>query len=79
MEIPRICYSVREAAEAMGISEWLMREECRLNHIYSFKIGGRLLIPVWALENLAGKSKPLESEPEEDEPGVRSWKVNEET
>ena len=64
MEISRICYSVREAAEAMGISEWLMREECRQKNIYSIKIGGRTLVPVWALEHLAGKPKLSEDEPE---------------
>ncbi len=69
MEIPRICYSIREAAEAMGISEWLMREECRQNNIFSVKIGGRTLVPLWALEKLAGKPEPPEGEPEEGEPG----------
>ena len=69
MEIPRICYSMREAAEAMGISEWLMREECRQKNIHSIKIGGRTLVPVWALEDLASKPKPREDEPEEGESG----------
>ena len=70
MEIPRICYSVREAAAALGISEWLMREECRQNKIFSIKVGGRTLVPLWALEQRAGKAQHPEDEPEEGEPGL---------
>ena len=76
MGVPRICYSVREAAEALGISEWLVREECRQNNIFSVKIGGRTVIPLWALEKLIGKPEPSEDEMEEDEHGTLSRKVD---
>ena len=41
----RLAYTVKEAATALGVSEWMVREEIRQQHIYSVKMGARLLIP----------------------------------
>ena len=50
MEIRRYALSVSEAAQALGVSEWLVREECRKGNLCHIRIGGRIGIPVWALE-----------------------------
>ncbi|MCY4554890.1 MAG: helix-turn-helix domain-containing protein [Chloroflexi bacterium] len=52
----RMAYTVREAATALGVSEWMVREEINQKRIYSIKMGARLLIPRWALEERLGKS-----------------------
>ena len=46
----KLAYSVKEAAEALGISIWLMKEEIYSGRIYHTKVGTRVLIPRWALE-----------------------------
>lgn len=50
----RLAYTVKEAATALGVSEWMVREEIRQQRIYSVKMGARLLIPRWALEERLG-------------------------
>ncbi len=50
----RLAYTVKEAAEALGVSEWMVREEIRQHRIYSVKMGARLLIPRRALEERLG-------------------------
>ena len=52
----RMAYTVREAATALGVSEWMVREEINQKRIYSIKMGTRLLIPRWALEQRLGMS-----------------------
>ncbi|MXZ91783.1 MAG: helix-turn-helix domain-containing protein [Chloroflexi bacterium] len=52
MENQRLAYSVAEAAEALGVSQWLMREACRLRQVHSFRVGRRILIPRDALQQL---------------------------
>lgn len=54
MEAPILALSVREAARALGVSEWLIREECRRGRLFHIYIGGRIVIPVWALEEYVG-------------------------
>ena len=49
----RITYSVREAAAALGVSEWMVREEIRCGRIESIRMGTRILIPRQVLERLA--------------------------
>ena len=51
----RLAYSVREAAEILGASEWLIREQCRQNKIGHTKVGGRTLISARSLEDLIGR------------------------
>ena len=46
----RLAYTVKEAAAALGVSEWMVREEIRQQRIHSVKMGARLLIPRWALD-----------------------------
>ena len=41
----RITYSVKEAAAALGVSEWIVREEIRVGRIDSVRFGARILIP----------------------------------
>ena len=53
----RITYSVKEAAAALGVSEWMVREEIRVGRIDSVRFGARILIPRQALERLAGNSE----------------------
>ncbi len=50
----RLAYTVKEAAAALGVSEWMVREEINQKRIYSVKMGARLLIPRWALEERLG-------------------------
>ena len=50
----RLAYTVKEAAAALGVSEWMVREEINQQRIYSVKMGARLLIPRWALEERLG-------------------------
>ena len=52
----RITYSVKEAAAALGVSEWMVREEIRVGRIDSVRFGARILIPRQALERLLGNS-----------------------
>ena len=49
----RITYTVKEAAAALGVSEWMVREEIRSGRIESIRLGTRILIPRHALERLA--------------------------
>ena len=52
----RITYSVKEAAAALGVSEWMVREE-NPRWTYRFvRFGARILIPRQALERLLGNS-----------------------
>ena len=52
--VAKLLYSVEEAAYALGIrkrkAEELIARGPDYGGIYSMKIGGRRLIPVWALE-----------------------------
>ena len=48
----RLAYSVKEAAEALGVSEWTIREEIYRKRIFAVNLGRRLIIPRWALEDL---------------------------
>ena len=65
MEVRRYALSVREAAEALSVSEWLIREECRRGRLYHIRIGGRIVIPVWALEEYIGMPLPMRTESRE--------------
>ena len=54
MGVRQYALAVREAAEALGVSGWLIREECRTGRLFSIKVRGRIVIPVWALEEYIG-------------------------
>ena len=43
-------YSVSEAAEVLGVSEWLVREAIRRGEIYCTRIGTRIIIPAAAID-----------------------------
>ena len=53
----RLTYSVKEAAAALGVSEWMVREEIRVGCIDSVRFGARILIPRQALERLVVDSR----------------------
>lgn len=50
----RLAYSVAEAAEALSISQALLKEEIYQGRIQHVKMGRRTLIPRWALEQRLG-------------------------
>ena len=52
MKTERLTYSVKEAAAALGVSEWMVREELRTGRIDSVRLGSRILIPRRELERL---------------------------
>ena len=58
-------YSISEAAEALGIGASLMKEELYSGRVFYTKIGKRVVIPRWALEErLARPEPPAEVRPE---------------
>ena len=52
MKTERLAYSVKETAAALGVSEWMVREELRTGRIDSVRLGSRILIPHRELERL---------------------------
>lgn len=46
--------TVREAAQVLGISETLVRRSINAGELAAAKIGGRIIIPVSAVEALIG-------------------------
>ena len=52
MEHPRLAYTVAEAADALRVSAWLVREQCRSGRLRHIRIGQRIVIPRQALEEL---------------------------
>ena len=61
--VARIAYSVREVAQMLGVSAHLVYEEVRTHRIASVRIGGRIVIPHWAVEQrvigIAGLPEPV--------------------
>ena len=53
-----LAYNVKAAAAALRISEWLMRKELRQHKVCHTKVGTRLVIPRWALEERLGRPEP---------------------
>ena len=54
MEVRRYALTIRETAEALGVSEWLIREECKRGRLIHKYMGNRIVIPVWAVEEYVG-------------------------
>ena len=46
----KLAYSVKEAAEMLSISPWLLKEQIDQGRIQSVKIGRRRVVPHWVLE-----------------------------
>ncbi len=46
----KLGFTVREAADSLGISVWKLKEEMYQGRIRYIKIGRRVVIPRWALE-----------------------------
>ena len=57
MKTERLAYSVKEASAALGVSEWIVREEIRTGRIASVRLGSRILIPRRELERLVNPSE----------------------
>lgn len=60
-KLVRQAYSVREAAEVLGVSSWLVRQACREGTIDSIRMRGRILIPRRALQEFLGMGGSCES------------------
>ena len=60
----RLAYSVKEAAAALGVSEWKVREAIYQKQLRAVKLGRRTLIPREALDKLLSEpdSPPGENE-----------------
>ncbi len=58
----KLAYSIAEAAGAMSLSEWTVREMCYRGEIASRKVGRRRIIARWALDEFLGVPTP-EPEP----------------
>ena len=50
MDDSKLGYRIKEAAEAIGIKEWKLKQEMYQGRIRYIKIGSRVVIPRWALE-----------------------------
>ena len=50
----KLGFTVREAADSLGISVWKLKEEMYQGRIRYIKIGTRVVIPRWALEERLG-------------------------
>ena len=56
----KLGFTVREAADSLGISVWKIKEEMYQGRIRYIKIGTRVVIPRWALEE---RLRPQLAEP----------------
>ena len=56
MEKLKKAYSAAEAAEELGVSQWLVREAIRRGEIRSIRIGKRIIIPAAAIDRFLGTS-----------------------
>ena len=52
MENTKKTYSVSEAADVLGVSQWLVREAIRRGEIRCTRIGTRIIIPVAAIDQM---------------------------
>ena len=59
----RLAYSVKEAALALGVSEWKVREAIYQKQLFAVNLGRRLVIPRWALDRLL---REPDSQPDEN-------------
>ena len=50
MEREQRAYTVAEAAKALRVSQWLVREACRRGEIRCVRLGQRIIIPAEALD-----------------------------
>ena len=64
MTTDRMGYSVAEAARSLGISPWLVREQCRTGRLRHVRIGQRIVIPVDALAELLAQPQKDGAVPE---------------
>ena len=56
----KLGYSIKEAAESLSISVWKLKEEMYQGRLKYIKIGTRVVIPRWALEE---RLRPEEAQP----------------
>ena len=54
----KLAYSIKEAADALGISRNLMKGEISQERIFAKKIGNRTVIPRWALDEYLARPEP---------------------
>lgn len=65
--LPRLSYSLLDAAEMLGISEKLLRRACQQHLIKSTRMGNRLTIPAAEVERIALEGIPS-PEPDKAKP-----------
>ena len=58
----RLACSVKEAALALGVSEWKVREAIYQKQLFAVNLGRRLVIPRWALDRLLSEPDSLPDE-----------------
>ena len=46
----KLCYTVKEAARAIGVSAWLIYEEIKCGRLACVQLHGRKVVSRWALE-----------------------------
>ena len=68
----RMAYTVAEAARAMRVSPWLIREQCRTGRLRHVRIGHRIVIPVDTLAELLAQPKKDGTAPE----SPRTWPIS---
>ena len=49
METEQRAYTVAEAAKALRVSQWLVREACRRGELRCVRLGQRIIIPADAI------------------------------
>lgn len=54
----RLAYSVKESASLLGLSESTIKAEVQTGRLKSKKVGGRRIIPTWALQEYVGYESP---------------------
>ena len=57
MTLQRLTYSVREAAETLGISESQLRREIKAGHIKHLRFGKRVIIPKQVIADMLAAAK----------------------
>ena len=67
----KLGYRVKEAAECLSISVWKLKEEMYQGRIKYIKIGRRVVIPRWALEERLRPEATWETVDDSDD--RRAW------
>lgn len=64
----RWCFTPRQAAEALGVTRWAVYYHLREGHLRKRKLGGRIFIAKWEVENLKARNANRSLPPTSPEP-----------